>query len=262
MRQKRDSMWHSSIGNERQETNTRKDQEGSIVTSGIRTGTRKAHHHNRQSADFKREISTGLRGRCRYPSRSRSLLPLLLQFPQMRRRIQTPAAALHSTEARSLILAIVQVVIVGQFLPGLDVAQGDDPHLAADLVGFAVRLARMIHKRRHSTALNDHLSPVQPKQVRVGKVVIKIVRLFVGQRHTRVFNDQGPLADSFRGIAAVAMNARLANDERHSGLLSLAHPLPNPARGNLKNTVPCYRNASCALPCAPPPPTPTLRHSA
>src|ERR1039458_1974828 len=136
-----------------------------IVTSRVRTGTRKPLHRNRQNANCNREHSTSLRGRCRGSGRSCRLLPLLLLLPQMRRRIQASAAALRPAETRSLILAIVQVIVISQFFPGLDVAQRDDPHLAADLICFAVRPARMIHERRYPAAIDDDLSPVKPEQV-------------------------------------------------------------------------------------------------
>jgi len=54
-------------------------------------------------------------------------------------------------------------VVVGQFFSGFDVAQRDDPHLAANLVGLAVRLARVIDERRYAEAVDDLFAAVQSK---------------------------------------------------------------------------------------------------
>ena len=73
----------------------------------------------------------------------------------------------------------------------------------------------MIHERRHSEAVDNLLSAIQPKQIRVGIIVIKIIGLIVSQILANVFNDQRPFANLPSGIAPKRMYARLANDKCH-----------------------------------------------
>src|SRR5712671_7662405 len=95
--------------------------------------------------------------------RGRSFSALPRQFAKVRRRVQTPAAILRSTQTRSVILAVKQVVVVSQFLALHNIAQRNDPHLALDLIGFTVRAAGMIHERRNAIPINDFLATIQTK---------------------------------------------------------------------------------------------------
>ena len=140
----------------------------------------------------------------------------------MRRGIQTSPAAPRTAETGRVILAIVEVVVVGQFFSGLNIAQRDDPHLAPDLIGLAVRFAGMIDEGSHAVAVDDALAPVQAEQIRVRKVVVKIVGLFVGKLLAHVFDDQLPFANRPRGVATIGVNARLAKNERHGSRLRRA----------------------------------------
>ena len=92
---------------------------------------------------------------------NRSLGTLLGQLPEMPCRVQAAAAALGAAAARRIIFAIVQVVVVGQLFSWSNVAQGDHPHLPSDLIGLAVRLARVVDERGHTVAINDLLASVE-----------------------------------------------------------------------------------------------------
>src|SRR6266853_1914069 len=96
-------------------------------------------------------------------SRSRSLRALPGQFAQMRRRVQTSPATLRAAQTRSIVLAIKKVVVVSQFLARPNIAQRNDPHLALDLIGFAVRRTGMIHECRNAIPINDFLAAIQTK---------------------------------------------------------------------------------------------------
>src|SRR5712692_1136251 len=145
----------------------------------------------------------------------RSLGALFGELAQVRRRIKTSPAARRSAETGRVRLSIVEVVIVGQFFSGLNIAQRDDPHLAPDLIGLAIRFAGMIDEGGHPVAVNNAFCAVQAEQIRARKIVVKIVGLFVGEVLAHVFHDQRPFANRPRGVAAVGVDARLANDERH-----------------------------------------------
>src|ERR1700738_5001584 len=80
----------------------------------------------------------------------------------------------------------------------------------------------MIDEGGHAVTVNDALAAVQAEQIRVRKVVVKIVGLFVGKALAHVFHDQLPFANRPRGIATIGMNARLAKDERHGPRLRRA----------------------------------------
>src|SRR6266853_4711609 len=95
--------------------------------------------------------------------RGRSLRALPGQFAQMRRRVQTSPATLRAAQTRSIVLAIKKVVVVSQFLARPNIAQRNDPHLALDLIGFAVRRTGMIHECRNAIPINDFLAAIQTK---------------------------------------------------------------------------------------------------
>src|SRR5262245_46368369 len=57
-------------------------------------------------------------------------------------------------------LSIVDVVIVGQLLARLNVAQGNDPDATFDLIGFTVGLAGMINECSHAKTVDDGFAAV------------------------------------------------------------------------------------------------------
>src|ERR1700723_700437 len=87
--------------------------------------------------------------------RLRRLGTLLRDLAQMPRRIEASATTFRSAQARRIVFAIVQVIVVSQFFSGGNIPQRDDPHLAANLVGLAVRLAGMIDEGRDPVAVNN-----------------------------------------------------------------------------------------------------------
>src|SRR5271169_1467163 len=93
--------------------------------------------------------------------RGRGLGALFREFPQVRRRIQTSPAALRPAETGRVIVAIVEVVVIGQFFSRRDIAQRDDPHLPPYLIGLTVRSARMIDEGGHAVAVNNAFAAVQ-----------------------------------------------------------------------------------------------------
>ena len=139
----------------------------------------------------------------------------------MRGGIETAAATLRSAAARSVILSIIEVVVVGQLFARRDVAQRDDPHLAANLIGLAVRLAGMIDEGSDSVAIDDALAAVESEQIGVLEIVVKVVGLFLGEGRADILHHQLALADGPRGVAAIRVDARLANHERHGRLFNL-----------------------------------------
>src|SRR5580692_224513 len=100
--------------------------------------------------------SCGHRGR-------RNFGPLLGKLAQVRRRIQTPPAALRPTQTGSILVAVIEVVVVGQFFSSRNIALRDDPHLAPNLISLAVWLTGMIDERGHPVAINDALAAIQPE---------------------------------------------------------------------------------------------------
>ena len=130
----------------------------------------------------------------------------------MRGRIKAAAAALRSAIAGSVIVSVVETVVVGQLFSRFNVAQRNDPHLPSDLIGFAVRFAAMIDERCNAIAIDDALAAVEPEQVSVLKVVVKIVGLLVAEGRADVFDDERALADALGGVAPERVDGGFADD--------------------------------------------------
>src|SRR5277367_6115474 len=145
----------------------------------------------------------------------RSLSSLLGDLAHVHRRIQTSPASFCSAQTRSVLLAIEKAIVVSQLFSHRNIAQSNNPHLAPDLIRFAIWLATMIDETGHSIAVDNFLAAVEPKQIGVLKIVVKVVGLFIAHRLAHIFNDQCPLANRPRSVTTERVDARLANDQRH-----------------------------------------------
>jgi hypothetical protein len=60
------------------------------------------------------------------------------------------------------VFVVVEVVVPNQLFAGSDVADGEEPDAAFDLVYFAVRITGVIQESAEAFAIDDCLAVVQP----------------------------------------------------------------------------------------------------
>ena len=111
-------------------------------------------------------------------------------------------ARLCATTARRILarFGIVDVVVVGEFLAGGDVAKSNDPDVIVNLVGFAVRLAGVIHERRHAKAIDHRLAVVHAIQVGYFAAGIHAGTLFGGEAGPSVLENSRASRDRRGGV--------------------------------------------------------------
>jgi hypothetical protein len=80
-------------------------------------------------------------------------------------RIHAATATLAAAVAGSFILAVIQPVVVGELLAGLDVANAGDEHSITLFVGLAVGIARVIHKHGYAMAIDHNFAIADAKQI-------------------------------------------------------------------------------------------------
>src|SRR5215471_404074 len=92
-------------------------------------------------------------------------------------------------------IAVKEVVIVGQFFAGLNIARGNDPDAIIDLVGFAVRIARMVYKGRHAEAVNNRVAIIHGEEVGYLGIGVHAFARLGGKARTRILKDARALLD-------------------------------------------------------------------
>ena len=61
-------------------------------------------------------------------------------------------------QCRIARIAVIEAVVIGQFLSRRNLPDGANNHSASDLVGFAVRVAGMIDEGSNTVAVDDPLA--------------------------------------------------------------------------------------------------------
>src|SRR6266852_3335036 len=136
-------------------------------------------------------------------------------FAQVRRRVHAAPAARGAAQAGRILFAIEEVVVVGEFLPALDIAPRDDPDPSPDDVGLAIWPAGMVDEGSHAVAVHDVLAAIESEKIGYGHVVIQILGLIVAEALTHIFHDPRPLSNRGSRIATAGVDARFAKDQGH-----------------------------------------------
>ena len=136
-------------------------------------------------------------------------------FAKVRSRVDAAPAAWGAAQAGRILFAVEEVVVVGEFFTGLDIAPRDDPDPSPDDVGLAIWLAGMIDKRGHTVAVHDVLAAIESEKIGYGRVVILIIGLIVAEALTHIFHDPRPLPNRGSRIATAGVDARFAKDQGH-----------------------------------------------
>jgi uncharacterized protein YneF (UPF0154 family) len=124
----------------------------------------------------------------------------LLHFVHGKHR---PLALRRSTIADLLVVvAVVEVIIVGNFLARRDLLDCLDPHPALHHFGLAIRLAAMIDEHGRAVPVYDYIAFSESKQVGKRRVLVHLVRFVFADARARVFGDASAPANAYGGIAA------------------------------------------------------------
>src|SRR5205085_5189210 len=121
---------------------------------------------------------------------------------------------------RRIALAVVQVVVVGQLFARGNVAQGDDPHAPALLVGVTVRIARMVDERGHAVSIDQLVASAQPEQERMWPVVITLVCRRVGEPRRGVLVQAPAAPGRARGVGPGVLIVGGGYAQRHHAYLT------------------------------------------
>src|ERR1700751_3917897 len=94
--------------------------------------------------------------------------------------IHRAAATLGSAPAQRfvVIVAVIEVIVVGQLFAGGDVTQRQDPDVLVEFVGLAIGIAAMINESRHAVAVHYVLALTDAEQVRIRPVGVQVIGLF------------------------------------------------------------------------------------
>lgn len=103
-------------------------------------------------------------------------------------------------------IPVIQVVVVGEFFAAADIAHRAYEDSAVNLVGLAVRVARMIDKCGDAVAIDHTLAVGQAKQVRTWGMLVNGVRLTIRQPRSRVFDNNVTFLNGFRGVDTVGVD--------------------------------------------------------
>ena len=114
---------------------------------------------------------------------------------------------------RVIQIAVVQVVVVCQFLTSRDIPGGNDPHATLDFIRLAIGIARVIDERRHAFTIDHMFAIHEPEQIGPGMVVVERVGFFDRDVRSRILHDEGALLDRSRGVATFRINLGLADDQ-------------------------------------------------
>src|SRR5579883_816017 len=136
--------------------------------------------------------------------------PLQLLFP-----VHASPAILRPAPAHRwiVVVSVVQVVVVGQFFPGHNVAQSDDPDMFVELVGFTVGIAAMVDESCDRVAIDHAVAFADAEQVGIGAVAVELVGLLLGDPRPGVLDNVRALGDVDQGIAAAAVDPRAADQQ-------------------------------------------------
>src|SRR5579864_1998360 len=130
-------------------------------------------------------------------------------------RIHSAAAFGRTAAAGSGFFVVVKVVIPDKFFASRNVADGEEPDAAVDLVNFAVGVAGMVQISAESVAVDDGFAIIESVEVSAGDAVVSAVGFFNRDALAGILDYARSLANGLRGINANGMNGRRPNDKRH-----------------------------------------------
>jgi hypothetical protein len=108
-----------------------------------------------------------------------------------------------STVAELLVVvAVVEVVIVGDLGACGNLLDGLDPDAALNDFGFGIGLAAMIYEHGRAVPVYDYIPFSESKQVGERRVLVHLVRFVFADARARVFGDASAPANAYGGIAA------------------------------------------------------------
>ena len=140
-----------------------------------------------------------------------------------------PPAFLRAAIAiRIIVIAVEQVVLVGQFFPSGNVADRKDKHPPIHVVRFAVRVTGVIDKHGDPKPVDHRLVDSTAEQVGNIPPLISFIRLIFAEARSVVLADPFALFDRPCRITARCMNRRRTNDQpiNHSQVRPIQIKMP------------------------------------
>jgi hypothetical protein len=110
---------------------------------------------------------------------------------------------------RVIRVAVVKVVVVGEFFSGSDVANGTDEDAAIDLVSFTIWTTRVIYECGNIVAVNHMFTVGQAKQIGARRVLVNGIGLVVCQTRPGVLDNNVLHPDWGCGVNPISVNSRL-----------------------------------------------------
>src|SRR6185312_17523443 len=118
-----------------------------------------------------------------------------------------PALSRPAVARCLLVAALVEAVVVGNFLPWGDVPDGLDPDAAAHLAGLAVWIATVVDKHGKAVPVDHDRAVTESKQVGHRGPLIADVGVLLFHACPGVLGNAGAFANSGGCVAACGMNA-------------------------------------------------------
>lgn len=114
-----------------------------------------------------------------------------------------------------VFFAIEKVVVVGEFLARMNVANGDNPYLSVDLIGLAVGITGMIDECGNTVSIDDAITISHGEKISDVAMFVDFVAFFFGNARPRIFDDLCAPLDRSSSKDAGSVNFRGSNDQSH-----------------------------------------------
>src|SRR5580692_9051092 len=132
---------------------------------------------------------------------------------ELLRRVHASPAALAAAVTGSIVLAVVEPVIVGEFFAGSDVANAGDEDAVSVLIGLAIGIAGVIDEHRHAVAVDYNFAIADTEQISEWAPIVAIVAFGLGNAFASVFQYPSTVGYVVQRKTSGGMNVRGANDE-------------------------------------------------
>src|SRR5439155_3077740 len=109
-------------------------------------------------------------------------------------RIHGAAALSRAAVARRGLIVVIQVVVPDQFFSRGNVADGEKPDAAFDLVDFAIGVAGMVQVGTEALSIDHGLTVVQSIKVSAGNAIVPSIGFFHGDALTGILDNAGSFA--------------------------------------------------------------------
>ena len=112
-----------------------------------------------------------------------------------------------------VLIAVVQVVVIGQLFACGDVANRRNPYPAANLFGFAIGIAGVVDEHRGAVAVDDLFAVAQAEEVGRQRILIFLIGHLFADAGAGVLDNAQAFLDRGHRIAAGGVDSGRTNDQ-------------------------------------------------